>query len=122
MYNAAVVAAVERHLQETPQQSTEHWWKVSVCVCVCVCVGGGVSVWGEGKMIFVPTSIASFPGSLGGGERAWYPLFVHALNHHEISWLPDTTVRHSRYADVIVMISLVLAMAACVPLFEHWIT
>ena len=28
VYYGAVVAAIERYLQETPQQSTEHWWKV----------------------------------------------------------------------------------------------
>ena len=25
---SALVAALERHLQETPQQNSQHWWKV----------------------------------------------------------------------------------------------
>ena len=28
----------------------------------------------------------------GGGERAWYPLFVHVSNCHEIPWLHATFV------------------------------
>ena len=47
---------------------------VHVCldVCVCVCILG--CVW-----------VASYPGSQWAGkERAWYPLFVHALTFPEI--------------------------------------
>jgi len=31
-------------------------------------------------VIAVQTSIASFPGPRRRGERAWFPLFAHALN------------------------------------------
>ena len=44
-----------------------------------------------------------FPGSLGGDERAWYSLFVHAHNHskqpHGVTWV-CTIVIFKNFVDV----------------------
>ena len=37
------------------------------------------------------STLASFAGS-GGGERAWYTLFVHAQNIPNVQWNQDTLV------------------------------
>ena len=66
--------------------------------------------------------LTSFPGSSGEEKRAWYPLLAHVFNRHKIPWLPDTTVQHSCYDNIDFIISLLLAKATHVSLFECLIT
>ena len=95
----------------------EHLWAMNQWVLAIHCMYTSLGIC-MAMSKSLSTKSSGLLNHLDQYKWAWYPLFAHVFNHHEILWLPDTVVYRSCHDDVDVMISLLFTMAICVSLFE----